>query len=146
MNELIDLLNTAFANNFTFYQKAHSYHWSVTGPDFPQYHKFLEEVYSNSQGLIDGYGEQLRKLGVFPDMSAISDMASIAAIADPVTDPQQIFTNLLNDIDTIITGLQDTFDAATSQREYGLQNFVADQIDTHKQQAWMINAILGQTP
>jgi hypothetical protein len=57
-----------------------------------------------------------------------------------------MFTNLLSDLDIIVLRLQDNFDMATGSREYGLQNFLADRIDTHRKQQWMLNAILGASP
>jgi starvation-inducible DNA-binding protein len=134
------------ANNFGLYTKTHSYHWNLLTPMFPEYHKFLEEIYSDAQENIDSYGEQLRRLGQFPDISytALEDTATIDLLAGIVKDPAVMWPQLVKDLDTIILNLQDASDAATAQREYGLQNFLADRIDTHKKQLWMIDAILGR--
>jgi starvation-inducible DNA-binding protein len=146
MNKLITLLITAQANNFGFYTKTHSYHWNLLSPMFPEYHKFLEEIYEDAQETIDSYGEQLRRLGQNPDISysALQDNASIDLLSSVVKDPSKMWPQLVKDLDTIILVLQDTYDAAQGQREYGLQNFAADRIDTHKKQLWMIDAILGE--
>ena len=113
---------------------------------FPEYHKFLEEIYEDAQETIDSYGEQLRRLGQNPDISysALQDNASIDLLSSVVKDPSKMWPQLVKDLDTIILVLQDTYDAAQGQREYGLQNFAADRIDTHKKQLWMIDAILGE--
>jgi DNA-binding ferritin-like protein len=107
---------------------------------------FLEEIYADAQESIDAYGEQLRRLGQYPDISysALQDAATIDLLQGVVKEPEAMWPQLIKDLDTIILNLQDTFDAATGQREYGLQNFLADRIDTHKKQLWMIEAITGQ--
>lgn len=146
MNPLIQAMLQAFANNFTFYLKSHNFHWTVMGPDFPQYHKLLEEIYNDAQESIDDYAEQLRRLGAFPQ-GDYRDIVNNSELVDPpltVTDPVEMFTNLLSDLDIIVLRLQDNFDMATDSREYGLQNFLADRIDSHRKQQWMLNAILGQ--
>ena len=146
MNPLIESMLTAFANNFTFYLKSHNFHWTVMGPGFPQYHKLLEEIYNDAQESIDDYAEQLRRLGAFPQ-GDYRDIVNNSQLVDPpetVTDPTQMFTNLLSDLDIIVLTLQDNFDLATTGREYGLQNFLADRIDAHRKQQWMLNAIMGQ--
>ena len=145
MEQLVQQLRQAFANNFTFYIKSHNYHWSVTGPDFVQYHHFLEEIYSDAQEAIDQYAEKIRQIGAYPegDYRDIIKNTQLMDPTDTVTDPFMIFANLMDDIDVIITQLQDTYDLAGTQREYGIQNFLAERMDAHRQQAWMIQNILG---
>ena len=145
MDQLIEMMRVAFANNFTFYLKSHNYHWTVTGADFVQYHKFLEEIYDDAQDAIDMYAERIRQVGAYPD-GDYRDIVTNTELEDPVdtvTDPMELFSNLLDDIDIIVKQLQDTYDVAGTQREYGIQNFLADRIDSHRQQAWMIQNILG---
>lgn len=145
MDQLIQAMKQAFANNFTFYLKSHNYHWSVGGPDFVQYHKFLNEIYDDAQDNIDTYAEKIRQLGDYP-RGDYRDIITTTQLADPVdveVNPTVIFANLMMDIDTIVQQLQDTYDAAGAVREYGVQNFLADRIDAHRQQAWMIQNILG---
>jgi starvation-inducible DNA-binding protein len=146
MDKLIALLYTAFGNNFTFYLKSHNYHWTVMGPTFAQDHEFLNGIYSDAQGAIDDYAEQLRRIGAFPkgDYRDIMANTQLADPVDSVTDPVAIFTNLDSDLDIIVRTLQDTYDEAGVQREYGLQNFLADRIDSHRKQQWMIDATLGE--
>ena len=146
MDSLVQLLFTAFANNFAFYLKSHQFHWAVMGKDFPQYHKVLEKIYTDAQEAIDVYAEELRRLGQFPqgDLADIMNMSEIASAPADASkrDPQEMFLLLLTDLEQIVATLQDTFDAATGQREYGLQNFLADRISLHRKSQWMLTAIV----
>jgi starvation-inducible DNA-binding protein len=148
MDQLIQSLLVAFANNFSFYLKSHNYHWIVQGENFPQYHQFLETIYSDAQESIDDYAEQLRRLGAFPkgDYTSIVSESEITDRPEDLTDPEAMFENLLADLDILVGRLQDTYDLAQQSREYGLQNFLADRIDSHRKQQWMITATLAPEP
>lgn len=152
MNDLVTLLQTALANNFAWYTETHQNHWDVAGPDFPQYHEFLRGIYEDAQAATDTYGERIRQMGAYPAMDP-TEVSTNKTIPDPIdyegeesVDPVEIFQQLSDWLEIIISTLQDTFDAATLVREYGIQNFLADRIDIHRQQQWMIHSILGLTP
>jgi starvation-inducible DNA-binding protein len=146
--KLIDMMRQAFATNFTFYLEAHNAHWNVAGSAFPQYHHFLERLYSDAQDAIDDYAEAVRELYAFAQ-GTYPEIIQESLLTDPTgtpTDPVEIFSNLTRDNDILIAHLQDTFDQATVCREYGLQNFLADRIAAHKKSCWQMRAILGETP
>jgi starvation-inducible DNA-binding protein len=145
MEQLIQMLRQAFANNFTLYLKSHNYHWCISGPDFPEYHAFLEEIYDAFQDAIDMYAEKMRQIGAYPQ-GDYRDIVANTQINDPVdtiTDYSTIFQNLLDDMDIQITQLKDTYNAADLAGEYGIENFLAERIDEIRQFQWKIQAILG---
>ena len=41
MEQLIQQLKVILGTNFALYLKSHNYHWNIEGPNFPQYHDFL---------------------------------------------------------------------------------------------------------
>jgi starvation-inducible DNA-binding protein len=148
MDKLIAMMRAAFATNFTYYLESHNAHWNIVGSDFPQYHEFLNRVYDDAQDAIDAYAEKVRQLHAFAQ-GTYPEIITESLLADPKgipTAPVDIFTRLLADTETMITHLQDTYDQAGIVREYGLQNFLAERIDSHKQFAWMMRSILNQQP
>jgi starvation-inducible DNA-binding protein len=146
VQQTIDLLYTAFGNNFTYYLKTHNFHWTVMGKDFPQYHKMLEHIYEDAQGSIDDYAEQLRRLGVFPkgDYRDIMNGTQLSDPTESITDPMEIFQTIDTDLDVIVSTLQDAAYLAGCIGEYGLQNFLGDRINEHRKTQWMVDAILGE--
>lgn len=146
VHQTIDLLYTAFGNNFTYYLKTHNFHWTVMGKDFPQYHKMLEHIYEDAQEAIDDYAEQLRRLGVFPkgDYRDIMNGTQLQDPVDNITDPMVLFQIIATDLDVIVTTLQDAAYLAGCICEYGLQNFLGDRINEHRKTQWMVDAILGK--
>lgn len=149
MDKLIQMMLTAFANNFTFYLKAHNFHWVVSGETFKQDHEFLGEIYEDAQGAIDDYAEQMRRIGAFPQ-GDIKEIIANSAVIDPplneMMESEEMFMALATDLVMIVSTLQDTYDQAGIAREYGLQNFLADRIDAHRKQQWMITATLTEEP
>lgn len=145
MDELIGLLRQALANNFILYLKSHQYHVNITGPDFPEYHEFLNKFYEQHQGLIDSYAEVIRQLGAYPDL----DLQSLGAQSVLQSQPEQfhdyetMFSNLLIDSDRAIQTIQAAYVSAGAQAEYGIQNFLADRQTELRQTSWQIQAILG---
>ena len=47
MEQLTAALHIALANTFVMYFKTHSYHWNIEGPDFTQYHFYLDRAHVN---------------------------------------------------------------------------------------------------
>ena len=45
MDDLIKAMKIAFSSEFSYYLKAHFYHWNVEGADFSQYHKLFGKIY-----------------------------------------------------------------------------------------------------
>ena len=149
MEKLVQLMLTAFGNNFTYYLKAHNFHWTVLGPDFKPHHEFLGEIYGDAQGAIDDYAEQLRRIGAFPQ-GDYRDIVNNSQLQDPagdLYDPISMYEALLGDLTILVGTLQDAYDQAGVVREYGLQNFLADRIDAHRKQQWMMTStVVPESP
>ena len=64
-DSLIDQAKKVLADTFVMYMKAHSYHWNVIGPDFPQLHDFFGNLYEELHGAIDPLAEHIRALDAF---------------------------------------------------------------------------------
>jgi starvation-inducible DNA-binding protein len=51
------------SNYYALYLKTQSYHWNVTGINFPQLHKMFEDQYKEIASEIDEIAERIRALG-----------------------------------------------------------------------------------
>ena len=140
---LVDALTNVFSDAFVFYFKAHSFHWNVTGKDFPQYHEFLGEVYEGVFNNMDRLAEQIRALNAPAPMSLASLIASsrIMENKDPLSAMEMIAV-LEDDNTKILAGLLATQKMADAANEVGLSNFLQDLFDQHKKFGWMFNSIL----
>lgn len=141
-SNLVSQLRQVMANNFVFYFKAHSFHWNVEGPDFPQYHEFLEGVYTNAFGAVDRIAEQIRALGEYAPMS-LNEMLNASSLIENTSQRNALsmISILSDDNQNILGGLLATQKMADAANQVGLSNYLQDLYDSHKKLAWMLSAI-----
>jgi len=142
MEKLIDQLRTILGTNFALYFKAHSYHWNVEGPDFPEYHGFLGDFYDSVFDQTDDIAEHLRRLDSYAPVS-LSRMMELSDIEEDVNIPAPVgmFTNLRRDNDRYIIHLRAGIAAADAAGEPAVSNFLQDILGSHQKHAWMLRSI-----
>ena len=142
MEKLIDQLRTILGTNFALYFKAHSYHWNVEGPDFPEYHGFLGDFYDSVFDQTDDIAEHLRRLDSYAPVS-LSRMMELSDIEEDVNIPAPVgmFTNLRRDNDRYIIHLRAGIAAADAAGEPAVSNFLQDILGSHQKHAWMFRSI-----
>lgn len=141
MEELVIALKKALANTFAFYLKAHNYHWNITGPNFPQYHKLLEGIYEEVYGSVDQFGEEIRALGDYAPGS-FTRFAQLADIEDETMVPsaEAMLEKLGSDNQKVLVSIETAYQLAEAAHKHGLSNFLAERQDAHSKHAWMISA------
>jgi len=122
METLINQLKTILGTNFALYLKAHGYHWNVEGPNFPQYHDFLNNLYTSLFAQIDPIAEHLRALNSYAPGSLARDLAA--------------------DNDRFIMHLRAGIVAADGANEPAVGNFLQDILDAHQKHGWMLRSII----
>jgi starvation-inducible DNA-binding protein len=144
MDKLNKALKIAFASEFSFYLKAHNFHWNVTGPMFPQLHDLFGTVYEEVYGSIDAFAENIRKCGAFVPAS-YSRFSMLTQIEDEtnIPDDRGMVAELLQDSDKMVKILKLCFDMATAVGEEGLADFLAGRMDAHRKHSWQLRATLG---
>ena len=142
MEKLIAQLRTILGTNFALYFKAHSYHWNVEGPDFPEYHGFLGDFYDSVFDQTDDIAEHLRRLDTYAPVS-LSRMMELSDIEEDVNIPAPIgmFSNLRRDNDRYIIHLRAGIAAADDAGEPAVSNFLQDILGKHQKHAWMLRSI-----
>ena len=144
MNEKYHLaLKSAFASEFSFYLKAHNFHWNVEGPLFESLHALFERIYLEVYGSIDTFAEQLRAMQIYAPASLHKfSMLSAVQDEDAVPDFQGMLRELLADSDKMAEIFRITFEMAEQNGDHGISNFLADRLDAHKKHSWMLRASL----
>lgn len=141
MEELQKAAKIGFASEYTFYLKAHFFHWNVEGPDFSQLHdlfgKIYEEVYDN----IDSFAERIRAIGAYVPGSN-SRFSVLSKIEDETQVPQApiMVQQLLQDSDNMVVVLKKVYDIAEAAGEHGFSSFLADRMDAYRKHSWMLRA------
>jgi starvation-inducible DNA-binding protein len=136
-------LRTAFASEFSFYLKAHNFHWNVEGPLFGQLHELFEKIYSEVYGSIDTFAEHLRALQVYAPAS-LQKFSMLTTVNDEneVLEWSSMLQELLADSEKMANIFRITFEMAEQAGDHGLSNFLADRQDAHKKHSWMLRASL----
>jgi len=142
--ELIKAMKIAFATEYSFYLKAHFYHWNVEGADFSQYHTLFGTIYQEVYGSIDPFAENIRKLGSYTPGS-YTRFSMLSQIDDELTvqPAMDMIRELLDDGEKILKVLDMVYDLSEGARQFGISNFLAERIDAHQKHNWMLRATLS---
>ncbi len=146
MEQLQQLAKIAFASEFSFYVKAHGFHWNVEGPDFLQYHDLFGKIYEEVYGSIDDFAEKIRGLGTYVPASYVRfDMLSKVEDETEILPKDAMVKELLLDNEKMILILKKVFDMSESNGEHGFSDFVAGRMDAHRKHGWMLRASMKGT-
>ena len=143
METLIEQLKTILGTNFALYLKAHGYHWNIEGPNFPQYHDFLNGFYNDVFLQTDSIAEHLRALNSYAPGS-LSRMLELADLQEATNIPDAIamMRELAADNDRFIMHLRAGIVAADGANEPAVGNFIQDILDAHQKHGWMLRSII----
>jgi starvation-inducible DNA-binding protein len=142
METMIDLLKKTLADTFTMYLKAHSFHWNVEGPNFPQYHEFFGDLYEELHSAIDPLAEEIRALNSYAPGS-MTRFLEMTEIKEQTIIPSAIAmaTELLSDNEVVLEDLKIAFEVAEEFKLHGLSDFISGRLDVHNKHAWMLRSI-----
>ena len=140
---LLDELKKVHADAFTFYLKAHFYHWNVEGSDFPQYHDFLQNLYQEVFTSVDTLAELIRTLDSYAPgtLTRLKELTTIEE-TDDVPDARTMMTRLLQENNILRASLLTAYKTADTTGEVGISNFLQDRIQAHEKHSWMLRSIL----
>lgn len=135
-------LDQVLSDTYLMYFRAHSYHWNVEGPNFPQYHEFFSNLYEELFAAVDVIAEQIRALNLYAPVSLAKIIADASLEEDTsVQTPEQMFKNLSTANDRVLVSLMRAFQKAEADSEIGLSDFLQGRIDVHNKHGWMLRAI-----
>ena len=144
MEQLIQQLKVILGTNFSLYLKAHNYHWNIEGPNFTQYHDFLNGFYTDVFGQTDLIAEHIRYLDSYApgSMERFLELADIEEAVDIIPTAQSMMQNLKYDNDRYIVHLRAGVAAAEQANEPAVGNFLQDLLGAHQKKAWMLRSII----
>ena len=143
MEQLIQQLKVILGTNFSLYLKSHNYHWNIEGPNFPQYHSFLDTFYNSLFVQLDPIAEHIRALNSYAPGS-LARMLELADIQESTNIPDGItmMRDLAADNERFILHLRAGIVAADGANEPAVGNFLQDLLDTHQKHGWMLRSII----
>lgn len=143
MNELVQAAKIAFASQYTFYLKAHFFHWNVEGIHFQELHALFETVYAEVYGTVDEFAEKIRSLGAYaPGSNSRFSMLTRIDDETEIMPGEAMVAELLGDADKMVKILKIVYDQAEAEGEHGFSNFLAERMDAFRKHAWMLRSTL----
>jgi len=144
MEQLIQQLKVILGTNFALYLKSHNYHWNIEGPNFPQYHDFLNTFYTEVFAQIDPIAEHIRYLDSYApgSMERFLELADIEEAVDVIPSSMDMMTQLKSDNDRFIVHLRAGIAAAEQANEPAVGNFLQELLGAHQKKAWMLRSII----
>lgn len=144
-NGVVEILNNTLADLHVLYVKTRNYHWNVTGIQFRDFHKLLEDQYDQLSEAIDEVAERVRQLGA-PAPGSMQEYLKRARLKEDSGTPPDAMTmiaNLRDDHEAAIRQLRADADACDSQfNDSGTNDFLIGLMQQHEKTAWMLRAIL----
>ena len=141
MEALQKAAKIAFASEFTFYLKAHFFHWNVEGINFRELHDLFGTIYEEVYGNIDAFAEKIRALGAYaPGSNSRFSMLSRIEDETDVLPAEQMVVELLQDSDNMVKIIKKVYDIAEAAGEHGFSNFLAERMDAHRKHSWQLRA------
>lgn len=142
MEILVEMMRKVLADAYAFQLKANNYHWNVEGPNFPQYHDFLGELYTEVHGATDAIAEEIRALdyyapGSFTRFLELTDIQCETNVPNGL----EMIKRLSADNDKVLATLNMAFKLANELDKQGLADFLAGRIDVHNKHGWMLRSI-----
>lgn len=136
-------MKIAFATEYSFYLKAHFYHWNVEGSNFPQYHKLFGDIYEEVFSSIDDFAENIRKLGSYTPGS-FTRLSTLSKVQEElqVQPAPAMMAELLEDSDRCVELFKMVFAISEAAKEHGLSDFIAGRMDAHRKHSWQLRATL----
>ena len=140
---LSDALKTILASTMVFSAKARGFHWNVEGGNFPQYHEFFDDLYTEVYDSTDKCAELVRQLDSYAPGS-MSRFLELSIIGEQTKIPRAelMIAELFDDNEKIVALLKESFTVAEEENEQGVADFIAGRIDAHGKWGWQLRSIL----
>ena len=142
MEQLVQQLKVILGTNFGLYFKSHSFHWNIEGPDFVQYHTYLDGFYNAVWANTDVIAEKIRMLKAFAP-TGLSRMMELSAVDEVPVIPQplEMLRELKQDNQKMIIQIRAGIVLADQANEPAISNFLQDLLDQHTKHDWFLSSI-----
>lgn len=141
MENIVKDLNNFLSDLNVFYRKLQNYHWNVYGKDFFVLHSKLEEYYDKVNEQIDEVAEHILMLGQQP-LGTMQDYLNNSCIVEAKNEKIKgcdVFTNVIKDLETLLTKAKDLKKKADEQSLYSTSTLMDKYIEEYMKNSWMLN-------
>lgn len=141
--EISELLNQLLADEFVLYTKTRNFHWNVTGPNFQEYHKFLEATYGEIEVNIDDTAERVRTLGHRP-LSSLKEYLDNTSLKENTTklSAKEMLKELAQDYEAMTISIRSKLDSASELEDVGTEDYLTGILQEYEKKLWMLKSMV----
>jgi starvation-inducible DNA-binding protein len=131
------------ADEFVLYTKTLNAHWNLEGPDFHSVHLYFEELYEQSEEIVDSVAERIRQLGHYAP-ATLKDFLELTHLTEKMNggnNSSSLIKNLMEDHESIIEFIRGNVNEfADAHKDAGTSDYVTGLMEKHEKTAWMLRA------
>jgi starvation-inducible DNA-binding protein len=139
-HELSGALNAILADCFALYLKTKSFHWHVSGPNFPDYHRLLDEQAGQIFAMTDPIAERVRKLGR-QTLHSIGEIARSQRVLDndaAYVPPHEMLAELRDDNRDLVRRLREVHELADEANDFATTSLIENWVDEGETRYWYL--------
>jgi starvation-inducible DNA-binding protein len=145
LNEIPASLRELLADIFALYVKTKNFHWHMTGPNFRDYHRLLDDHGDQLFAMTDVVAERIRKLGGVA-LRSIADIARHQRLQDnddSSLTPEAMLVALLADNQELIKYLRATHEVCDQHNDIATASLIENWIDESESRVWFLYEIVN---
>lgn len=144
-NDTIQKLGVLLASWTVFYQKAHTYHWDLTGNEFLSFHKHLESLYGESVEHTDEIAERIRQFGVKTAFT-LGEASSKSVVSDnnSANELKAVAKDLMLAIVQLTSLQTEIFNESDGQGDYVTADLMTQLSKWCEFNSWFLASIAGE--
>lgn len=142
-NPVATALAQVLADTYALQIKTQTYHWNVTGPQFPGLHTLFETQYNELFAAVDLLAERIRALGVLVD-GGFQAFSSLTKVAGPQSgaDAKTMVKDLADSHRVVAESAKAALDVAEGAEDDVTVDMLTNRREEHGKSAWMLDASL----
>lgn len=140
VKEVAQALNGLVADAFVLYLKSKNFHWHVSGPNFRDYHKLLDEQAEQIFASIDPLAERVRKLGA-RTLRSFDEILRLKTIDENMQDfvsPSQMVAELLEDNRSMAEAMRKAHKVCDDAEDVASASLLEVYIDETERRIWFL--------
>jgi starvation-inducible DNA-binding protein len=138
--KLAERINRLVADAYVLYVKTKNFHWHVSGPNFRDFHRMLDEQSEQILESIDPLAERCRKLGR-PTLRSLGQVLKLASLKENDKDfvsPYEMLVELMNDNMAVAKSMRDAHGFCDDHKDVATASLLEQYIDETEKRTWFL--------
>lgn len=137
---IADALNPIVADAFALYVKTKNFHWHISGPNFRDFHKMLDEQAASIYASIDPLAERIRKIGgrTLLSIGHISRLQTVEDNDEGAVGALDMLLELMEDNKRVAKAMRDAHAVCDEHDDVASASLLEVYIDETERRVWFL--------